>query len=163
VAAAFADGHVTAEQVAVVAPVLAPQHQAAAAAQGIDLAEVDAVLAAVAATRQHPQLGRVVHHYLARLNPDGTEPDPTEGRSLTLSKHVDGSLTLRGELDAVGGEKTPSAGRSCRPRWNPSSRPTGPPATCAPAPSNSATRSSSSPTTPSPPAACPSCAPSSPT
>jgi len=109
VAAAFADGHVTAEQIAVIAPVLTPAHLAAAAAQDIDLTAVDAVLAAVAATRQHPQLARVVHHYLARLNPDGTEPDPTEGRSLSLATHADGSRTLRGELDAVGGEKLQAA------------------------------------------------------
>jgi hypothetical protein len=105
VAAAFADGHVTAEQVAVIAPVSAPENVAAAAERGVDLAEVDAVLAEIAATRQHPQLGRVVHHYLSRLDPDGVEPDPTEGRSLTLAKHSDGSLSIRGELDAVGGEK----------------------------------------------------------
>src|SRR5688500_13026575 len=49
VAAAFADGHVTGEQVAVIAPVATPQNVAAAADQGVDLAEVDAVLAATAA------------------------------------------------------------------------------------------------------------------
>ncbi len=47
----------------------------------------------------------MVHHYLARLDPDGTEPDPTEGRSLSLAKHSDGSVSGRFELDAVGGEK----------------------------------------------------------
>ena len=63
------------------------------------------MLAETAATREHAHLGQVVHHYLARLDPDGPEPDPTEGRSLTLAKHADGSLSIRGELDAVGGEK----------------------------------------------------------
>ena len=63
------------------------------------------MLAETAATRQHVQLGRVVHHYLSRLDPDGTEPDPTEGRSLSIARHADGSRTFRGELDAVGGEK----------------------------------------------------------
>jgi hypothetical protein len=105
VAAACADGVVTAEQVAVLAPVAAPKNLTAAAARGVDLAEVDAVLAETAATRQHEQLGRVVHHYLARLDPDGTEPDPTEGRSLSIARHADGSRTVRGQLDAVGGEK----------------------------------------------------------
>jgi hypothetical protein len=105
VAAAFADGRMTAEQVSVIAPITAPDKLAAAAEQGVDLAEVDAVLAETAATREHAHLGQVVHHYLARLDPDGTEPDPTEGRSLTLAKHADGSLSLRGELDPVGGEK----------------------------------------------------------
>jgi hypothetical protein len=105
VASAFAEGHVTAEQVAVVAPVARVEMQAEAVGQGVDLAAVDATLAEVAAGQPHAQLARVVHHYLARLDPDGPEPDPTEGRSLTLSRHLDGSLSIRGELDAVGGEK----------------------------------------------------------
>ena len=105
VAAAFADGQVTAEQVAVIAPVAAPANVAAAAEQGVDLGDVDRVLADTAATRQHADLGRVVHHYLACLDPDGTEPDPTEDRSLTIAKHSDGSITGRFELDPVGGEK----------------------------------------------------------
>jgi hypothetical protein len=105
VAAAFADGRITAEQVSVIAPITSPANLAAAAEQGVDLAEVDAVLAETAATREHAHLGQVVHHYLARLDPDGPEPDPTAGRSLTLAKHADGSLSIRGELDAVGGEK----------------------------------------------------------
>jgi hypothetical protein len=105
VAAGFAVGAVTAEQVAVVTPVAGVDVQAEAVGQGVDLAAVDATLAEVAATQVHAQLGRVVAHFLARLNPDGTEPDPTEGRSLTLSKHADGSLSIHGELDAVGGEK----------------------------------------------------------
>ena len=79
VAAGFADGHITAEQVAALAPATRPENLTRAAAQGVDLAEVDAVLAETAATRQHAQLGRVVHHYLARLNPDGIEPTPPRG------------------------------------------------------------------------------------
>jgi hypothetical protein len=105
VGAAFADGQVTGEQVSVVAPVVSDQRRAAAAEQGVDLAEVDRVLAETAATRPHADLARVVHHYLACLDPDGTEPDPTEGRSLTIATHADGSVSGRFELDAVGGEK----------------------------------------------------------
>jgi hypothetical protein len=105
VAAAFADGQVTAEQVTVIGPVARPGNAAAAADHGVDLADVDATLAEVAATQVHAQLGRVVQHFLARLDPDGVEPDPTEGRSLTLAKHSDGSVSGRFELDAVGGEK----------------------------------------------------------
>ena len=104
-AAAFADGRVTAEQVAVIAPVTRAEHLAAAAEQGVDLAGVDAALAEVAATRPHAELAQVVHHYLERLDPDGPEPDPTEGRSLSIVKHADGSVTGRFDLDAVGGEK----------------------------------------------------------
>ena len=109
VAAAFADGRVTAEQVAVIAPVTRPENVAAAAEQGVDLAGVDAALAETAATRPHAELAQVVHHYLERLDPDGPEPDPTEGRSLTIAKHADGSITGRFDLDAVGGEKVQAA------------------------------------------------------
>ena len=105
VAAAWADGVVSAEQVAVIAAVVKPENVAAAAEQGVDLAQIDVVLAETAATRQHEHLGRVVHHYLSRLDPDGTEPDPTGPRALSIAKHSDGSVTFRGELDAVGGEK----------------------------------------------------------
>jgi hypothetical protein len=105
VEAAFAAGTVTAEQVAVISPVTRPEHLAAAAEQGVDLAEVDVVLAETAASRSHGHLGQVVHHYLSRLDPDGTEPDPTEERSLWISRHGDGSRSFGGHLDAVGGEK----------------------------------------------------------
>jgi hypothetical protein len=107
--AAFGAGAVTAEQVSVVAPVASMEVQAEAVGQGVDLAAVDATLAEVAATRPFAQLPRVVGHYLARLDPDGPEPDPTEGRSLTLSKLFDGRLVIRGELDAVGGGKLQAA------------------------------------------------------
>ena len=82
---------------------------AAAAEQGVDLDSVDATLAEVAATRPHAELKQVVHHYLARLDPDGAEPDPTEGRRLSIAKHADGSITGRFDLDAVGGEKVQAA------------------------------------------------------
>jgi Domain of unknown function (DUF222) len=109
VAAAFADGGVTAEQVAVIAPVIREEHRAAAAAQGVDLAQVDVVLAETAASRPHRELAQVVHHYLERLDPDGPQPDPTEQRSLSIAKHADGSITGRFEFDAVGGEKVQAA------------------------------------------------------
>jgi hypothetical protein len=108
VAAGFTDGSITADQVAVIAPVTSPENLDRAAAQGIDLAEVDAVLADVAQTQQHPALGRTVHHYLSCLDTDGPPPDPTEGRSLSLVTHADGSITGRFALDAVGGEKVQS-------------------------------------------------------
>ena len=105
VAAAFAAGAVTAEQVTVIAPVAAVQVQAEAVGQGVDLAEVDATLAEVAATQVHAALGTVVQHFLARLDPDGPEPDPTEQRAVSIARHDDGSVSGRFELDAVGGEK----------------------------------------------------------
>jgi len=105
VAARFADGAITAEQVAVAAPVTRPEHLAAADDQDVDLGEVDRLLADTAATRPHADLRQVVHHYLARLDPDGPEPDPTEQRSLSIFRYDDGRVSFRGELDAVGGEK----------------------------------------------------------
>jgi hypothetical protein len=109
VAAAFTAGRVTAEQVAAIAPVSRPENMAAAAAQGVDLAGVDAALTETAATRPYRELTQVVHHYLERLDPDGPEPDPTEGRSLSIATHADGSISGRFELDAVGGEKVQAA------------------------------------------------------
>jgi hypothetical protein len=109
VAAGFAEGFVTAEQVSVIAQVVEPEKVTAAAAQDVDLAAIDRTLAEVAASRPHRELGRVVHHYLARLDPDGPEPDPTDQRSLTIAKHPNGSLSIRGELDPVGGEKFQAA------------------------------------------------------
>jgi hypothetical protein len=103
--AAFEDGAVTAEQVAVVAPVAKENRRRAALERSVDLAEVDRTLTAVAAERAIEQLTQVVHHYLSRLDPDGTEPDPTDERVLTLSRFSDGRVVLRGEFDAVGGEK----------------------------------------------------------
>jgi hypothetical protein len=100
---------ITAEQVAVVSAVVKPESAGNAAEQGVDLAEVDATLAEVATTQAFAQLGRVVQHYLARLDPDGPEPDPTEVRSLRLARHLDGSLSFGGDLDAVGGEKFQAA------------------------------------------------------
>ncbi len=102
-------GLVSAEQVAVAARAVTPERLAAAAAQGVDLAVIDAVFTGVAVEGAHADLVRVVQHYLADLDPDGPEPDPTEGRSLTLSKHADGSLSGRFHLDPVGGEKVQAA------------------------------------------------------
>ena len=45
----------------------------------------------------------MVRHYLANLDPDGTEPDPTEDRRFSMSQHADGAWSGRFELDAVGG------------------------------------------------------------
>jgi len=105
VAAGFADGGITAEQVTVAAAVTTPEHLAAAAAQDVDLPEIDAALARLAVAQPFQALGQAVHHYLAQLDPDGTEPDPTEGRTVWMTRHADGRRSFGGELDAVGGEK----------------------------------------------------------
>ncbi|MGY1727280.1 DUF222 domain-containing protein [Geodermatophilus sp. SYSU D01062] len=102
-------GLVSAEQVAVAAKAMTPERLVAAAAAGVDLAVIDAVLTGVAVERAHADLVQVVQHYCTDLDPDGPEPDPTEGRSLTLARHADGSLSFRGHLDAVGGERLQTA------------------------------------------------------
>ncbi|SDO05114.1 HNH endonuclease signature motif containing protein [Geodermatophilus sp. DSM 45219] len=108
-AAAFAAGAVTGEQAAVLGRVVEPAALALAAEQGVDLAAVDAVLTGVAQSRPHADTARAVRHYLDRLDADGPEPDPTEGRRLAITRHADGSISGRFDLDAVGGEKLQTA------------------------------------------------------
>ncbi|MGY1695196.1 DUF222 domain-containing protein [Geodermatophilus sp. SYSU D00814] len=102
-------GWVTAEQVAEAARIVTPKRRAAAVAQGVDLAAIDAALTQVAVDGEHADLVLVVQRYCDALDPDGPEPDPTGGRSLTMVKHADGSVSFRGHLDAVGGEKVQTA------------------------------------------------------
>ena len=72
----------SAEAVSVLAPVVSEVNLARAEAQDIDVFAIDELLTGVAVTRSHDDLRQAVGHYLARLDPDGTEPDPTEQRSL---------------------------------------------------------------------------------
>jgi uncharacterized protein DUF222 len=109
VAAAFAEGSITAAQVAVIAPIAGEPERAAAVAADVDLGVIDESMAAVAQTQPHEKLAQVVHIYRGALDPDGPEPDPTEGRRLSITKHADGSRSLHGDLDAVGGEKLEAA------------------------------------------------------
>nr|WP_100500088.1 HNH endonuclease signature motif containing protein [Geodermatophilus chilensis] len=108
-AAAFAADEVTGGQAAVIGRVAEPEHLAAAAEQDVDLGVVDALLTGVAVTAPHADTAKAVHHYLDRLDEDGPEPDPTEGRRLVITRHGDGSITGRFDLDAVGGEKLQAA------------------------------------------------------
>ncbi|WP_369139792.1 HNH endonuclease signature motif containing protein [Modestobacter versicolor] len=108
-AAAFADGALTAAQVATIAPIAGEAERAAAEAQEVDLGAVDQALTEVAQGPAHERLGQAVHHYLEALDPDGVEPDPTEGRRLSIARHADGSVSGRFDLDAVGGEKVQAA------------------------------------------------------
>src|SRR3712207_1677052 len=116
-AEAFAAGAVTGEQAGVIARVAAPEALALAAEQGVDLGVVEQLLTGVAMTTPCADVAKAVHHYLDRLDADGPEPDPTEGRRLVLAKRADGSLSGRFELDAVGGEAADRAGvtRAGRP------------------------------------------------
>ena len=108
-AAGHAEGAVTADQVDVVARVVGHAEVSAAAEQGIDLAPFDQAWTAVACEAPHQSLGIAVQAFAEALDPDGVEPDPTEGRSLTIAKHADGSVTGRFDLDALGGERVQAA------------------------------------------------------
>src|SRR5918997_2023793 len=105
-----------------------PQRLAAAAEQGIDLAVVDQLLTGVAQESPHADTAKAVDHYLDRLDQDGPEPDPTEGRRLAIVTHADGSITGRFDLDAVGGEKVQTALEAGPPgrRRGPGQRPRSP-------------------------------------
>jgi hypothetical protein len=123
IAEAHAAGEITTDQVSVIGKITGPRPAALAAAQGIDLTGVAAVMARFGATRPHGDLVRLVHQVLARLDQDGPEPDPTEERFLTFAKHADGSGTGRFHLDAVGMEKLQAALEPILPAAGPSSRP----------------------------------------
>jgi hypothetical protein len=109
VSAACATGQVTADQVEVLAEVTTPEALEKADAAGINLGAIEAAFLAVAVDAPHRDLQKAVGAYLAALDPDGPEPDPTEGRSLSLVQHPDGSFTGGFSLDAVGGEKVATA------------------------------------------------------
>ncbi|MCZ2815215.1 HNH endonuclease signature motif containing protein [Modestobacter sp. VKM Ac-2984] len=108
-AAGFADGQITAAQVNVVAEKIGAGEVARAEEQGIDLAAFDQVWARVATESTHESLAAAVQAFDDALDPDGPEPDPTEGRRLTMVKHADGTVTGHFELDAAGGEKAQAA------------------------------------------------------
>ena len=104
VEAAFAAGVLTADQVDAIAVIATPENLDKAAAQGVELAVVERALVDVATTEPYTKLQVAVGVYLAHLDPDGREPDPTEERSLTLVQHPDGMVTGGLVLDQFGGE-----------------------------------------------------------
>ncbi|SDH12900.1 HNH endonuclease [Klenkia brasiliensis] len=108
-AAAFAEGSVTAAQVDVVAGAMGESDRARAQEQGIDTGAFNRAFTAVAVSSPHQSLVVAVRAFADALDPDGPEPDPTEGRRLTLSRHADGSVSGRFDLDAIGGEKVRTA------------------------------------------------------
>nr|WP_221203822.1 HNH endonuclease signature motif containing protein [Modestobacter versicolor] len=108
-AAGFAEGAVTAAQFDVVAGAVGERERAQAAEQGVELAPFDEAWTAVAVESPHSTLITAVQAFEAALDPDGVEPDPTEGRRLSIARHADGSVTGRFDLDAVGGEKVQAA------------------------------------------------------
>ncbi|NYJ04684.1 HNH endonuclease [Petropleomorpha daqingensis] len=109
VATAHAVGNLTADHVSEIAKIIAPRPVALAAAQGVDLAETARVLTRLAAVAPHEDLKKAVHTFLEMLDTDGPEPDPTEQRTLTFTRHADGSITGRFHLDPAGAEKVTTA------------------------------------------------------
>ena len=108
-AAAFAAGELSADQVEVIAKIVTPAHRELAERQGIGLAEIEAALALVATHGTHRDLQRATGEYLAKLDPDGPEPDPTEQRRCSTVQNPDGTWTMRATLDPVGGQKLAAA------------------------------------------------------
>jgi hypothetical protein len=88
--AAFTAGTIGADQVAAIAPIVSARRLGQAAALGVDVAGIEAELVELATKVSHRRLREAVHFYTTRLDPDGTEPDPTEGRSCTLSRMLGG-------------------------------------------------------------------------
>ena len=109
VAEAHMAGEITTDQVAEIAKIVTSKAVTLAAAQGVDLAETGAILTRLAATAPHEDLTKAVHTFLAMLDTDGPEPDPTEQRTLTFTRHADGSITGRFHLDPAGAEKVTTA------------------------------------------------------
>ncbi len=109
VEAAFLAGEITADQVDTVAVIAAPENADRAAAQCIDLLDIEQAHVTIAATQPHRKLAEAVGGYMARLDPDGPEPDPTEDRALALVQHPDGSVTGGLTLDQHGGETVMTA------------------------------------------------------
>ncbi|MFD2090018.1 HNH endonuclease [Blastococcus deserti] len=106
---AFAEGLIGADQVEVIAEIAKPENLDRAATQGIDIGDIEVVLVQLATIGTHRDLQIGVGDYLDKLDPDGPEPDPTQERAVTLVQHPDGSWTIGGTLDAVGGEKVATA------------------------------------------------------
>jgi hypothetical protein len=80
-----------------------------AAALGVDVPAIEAELIGIAEQLSCQRLRAAVHFYTARLDPDGIEPDPTEGRRLTMSRLLEGAWHGAFTLDEVGGEKVATA------------------------------------------------------
>src|SRR5215213_5702326 len=109
VEAAFIAGALTADQVDTIAVIASPENLDRAAAQDVDLAVVERALVDLATTEPYRTLQVAVGTYLARLDADGREPDPTEDRSLVLVQHPDGAVTGGLTLDQHGGETVMTA------------------------------------------------------
>ena len=101
---AFLAGRLTPDQVDTIAVIVTPENLDRARAQDVDLAAIEQALVDLAVTQPYRSLQVAVATYLARLDPDGRAPDPTDERRFTLVQHPDGAVTGGLALDQHGGE-----------------------------------------------------------
>jgi uncharacterized protein DUF222 len=104
-AEAFADGGITATHARVITRAMTPKRLAKAAEAGIDPAETDRILAALARRTTPGDTAQAVARWVAGVDPDGALDDAADvRRRFTMASGLDGRVHLRGHLDAVGGE-----------------------------------------------------------
>ena len=104
-AEAFADGGITATHARVITRAMTPKRLAQAAEAGIDPAETDRILAALARRTTPGDTAQAVARWVAGVDPDGALDDAADvRRRFTMASGLDGRVHLRGDLDAVGGE-----------------------------------------------------------
>jgi hypothetical protein len=104
-AAAYAEGAVTPAHVASVTAAVTPARMAVAAANGIDLATTDGVLAQAARVLGPEDTAKAVRRWVAGVDPDGTlDEDADLLRVFRMAVGSTGRVYLSGHLDPVGGE-----------------------------------------------------------
>jgi hypothetical protein len=104
-ARAFASGAVTATHARVITRAITPARVAKAAESGIELAETDEILAALARETTPQETAQGVARWVAGVDPDGALDDAADvRRRFSMAKGLGGRIHLRGELDPVGGE-----------------------------------------------------------
>ena len=104
-AAAFAAGEISAAHARVITKAVTPGRLAKAADSGIDLAETDGILAALARATAPHETARGVKAWVAGVDPDGSLDDAADvRRRFSMATGMDGRVYLRGDLDAAGGE-----------------------------------------------------------
>ncbi|MEI4277711.1 HNH endonuclease signature motif containing protein [Klenkia terrae] len=109
-AAAAAEGAVSHGQLGVIGRILTADVWATGEAAGMDMTAADQAVTDTI-TGDHPRtLTQVCQRIADLIDPDGPAPaDPTAGRFLRITRRADGSRTIRGSLDAAGGEKAEAA------------------------------------------------------
>jgi hypothetical protein len=109
-AAAYADGRVSAAHVQTITAGVTPARVDAAAEAGIDLETTDRVLTEAASALGPEDTGKAVRRWVAGVDPDGVLDDAAGlPRVLRLAASSGGRVYLSGHLDPVGGETVHAA------------------------------------------------------